>query len=76
LKNQKKGEEMKILLGGIVALIIGVIGLFAWWTPFLLILKGIIPILLVIGGVVAVYLGVGDLKTSAASSKSEEKKES
>jgi len=70
---------MKILLGGIVALIIGVGGLAIWWTEFLLILKGSIPVLLALGGALAIYLGIEDLKTAAAVEKPEKeetKKES
>jgi len=70
---------MKILFGGIVALIIGVIGLVIWWPEFLLILKGSIPILLALGGALAIYLGIEDLKTASAVEKSEKeepKKES
>jgi len=66
---------MKILLGGIVALIIGVIGLIGWWSDFLRILKGMIPIFLVLGGVLAVYLGVEDIKTTSTTPTPEEKKE-
>ena len=57
---------MKILLGGIVAVIIGIIGLFAWWADFLEVLKGIIPIILVLGGALAIYLGIEDVKTASA----------
>ncbi|MBI5966787.1 MAG: hypothetical protein HY882_02865 [Deltaproteobacteria bacterium] len=70
---------MKILLGGIVALIIGVVGLAIWWTEFLLILQGSIPILLALGGALAIYLGIEDIKTASAVEKSEKeepKKES
>jgi len=56
---------MKILLGGIVALIIGIVGLIGWWADFLLVLKGVIPILLVLGGALAIYLGIEEVKTSA-----------
>jgi hypothetical protein len=66
---------MKILLGGIVPLIIGVIGLIGWWSDFLKILKGMIPIILVLGGILAIYLGVEDIKTSSAAPAPEEKKE-
>ena len=66
---------MKILLGGIVALIIGVVGLFAWWGDFLKVLKGIIPIILVLGGALAVYLGIEDIKTTSAAPPEEAKKE-
>ena len=66
---------MKILLGGIVALIIGVIGLIGWWGDFLKVLKGIIPIMLVLGGALAVYLGIEDIKTTSTAPPPEEKKE-
>jgi len=58
---------MKILLGGIVALVIGVIGLIIWFFDFLLIVKGVVPIALVLGGALAIYLGIEDIKTSASS---------
>jgi len=58
---------MKILLGGIVALVLGVIGLIIWFFDFLMILKGLIPIALVLGGALAIYLGIEDIKTSASS---------
>jgi len=70
---------MKILLGGIAALIIGIVGLAIWWTEFLLILKGSIPILLALGGALAMYLGIEDIKTASAVEKPEKeepKKES
>ena len=65
---------MKILLGGIVALIIGVIGLIVWWCDLLQILKGTIPIILVLGGALAIYLGIEDIKTKSGTPASEEKK--
>ena len=66
---------MKILLGGIVALIIGVVGLVLWWFEFLRVLKGVLPIIFVLGGALAIYLGVEDIKTTSASPMSEEKPE-
>ena len=66
---------MKILLGGIVALIIGFIGLIAWWGDFLRVIRGMIPIALVLGGALAVYLGIEDIKTTSTLPVSEEKKE-
>jgi len=58
---------MKILLGGIVALVLGVIGLIIWFFDFLMILKGMIPIALILGGALAIYLGIEDIKTSSSS---------
>jgi len=64
---------MKILLGGIVALVIGVIGLVVWWFEFLRVLKGVVPIIFVLGGALAIYLGIEDVKTTSASPAPEEK---
>jgi len=64
---------MKILLGGIVALVIGFIGLVIWWFEFLRVLKGVVPIILVLGGALAIYLGIEDVKTTSASPTPEEK---
>jgi len=66
---------MKILLGGIVALVVGVVGLVFWWVDFLKVLKGIVPIILVLGGALAVYLGVEDIRTASPAPAPEEKKE-
>ncbi|MCX5910951.1 MAG: hypothetical protein NTV04_03375 [Deltaproteobacteria bacterium] len=57
---------MKILLGGIAALVLGVIGLIIWFFDFLMILKGLVPIALILGGALAIYLGIEDIKTSAS----------
>jgi len=56
---------MKILLGGIVALVIGIVGLIGWWADFVLVLKGVIPVFLVLGGALAIYLGIEEVKTEA-----------
>ena len=64
---------MKILLGGIVALILGFIGLVAWWSEFFRVIKGVVPIILVLGGALAVYLGIEDIKTTSVSPPPEEK---
>ena len=49
---------MSLLISGIVAVILGVIGLSQWTNDFLTILKGGIPIMLILGGVLAVYVGL------------------
>jgi hypothetical protein len=72
---KRKGGGMKILLGGIVALVLGFIGLVAWWSDFFRVIKGIIPVILVLGGALAVYLGIEDIKTTSAAPPPEEKKE-
>ncbi len=66
---------MKILIGGIVALILGVVGLIGWWADFLKVLKGVIPVLLILGGALGIYLGMEEVRTpSSAKEEVTEKK--
>jgi hypothetical protein len=58
---------MTALAGGVVALILGIIGLIVWWGSFLILLKGGIPLILILGGALAAYLGVEELKDKKAS---------
>ncbi|MFH1034633.1 MAG: hypothetical protein V1806_09020 [Pseudomonadota bacterium] len=53
---------MVALIGGIAALVLGVIGLFGWWEEFLWLLKGVVPPLLILAGALAAYLGSEELK--------------
>jgi hypothetical protein len=53
---------MKTLIGGAVAAVLGLIGLSIWFTPFLQILAGSVPIMLLLGGGLALYLGFDEMK--------------
>ena len=53
---------MKTLIGGAIAAALGLIGLGIWWSEFLMVLAGIIPIMLLLGGGLAIYLGFDELK--------------
>jgi hypothetical protein len=53
---------MKTLIGGAVAAVLGLIGLAIWFTDFLQILSGTLPIMLLLGGGLALYLGFDELK--------------
>ena len=53
---------MKTLIGGVVAAVLGIIGLSVWFKEFLLLLAGAIPVMLLLGGGLAVYLGFDELK--------------
>jgi hypothetical protein len=48
---------MKTLVGGAAAAVLGLIGLVVWWSPFLTLLAGAIPLMLLLGGGLAIYLG-------------------
>ena len=70
---------MKTLIGGAIAVILGVIGIVAWFPQFLVVIAGTIPVMLLLGGALAIYLGVDELKdtwkeaeTPAANSESGE----
>jgi hypothetical protein len=53
---------MTALIGGLVAVVLGLIGLGIWWKQFLTLLAGGIPLLLLLGGALAVYLGYEEAK--------------
>ncbi len=53
---------MTALIGGLIALALGLIGLGMWWRDFLNLLAGGVPLLLLLGGALAVYLGFEETK--------------
>jgi len=53
---------MKTLIGGAVAAVLGLIGLSVWFSEFLQLLAGAIPVMLLTGGGLALYLGFDELK--------------
>ena len=55
---------MKTLIGGAVAVLLGVVGLAVWFGEFLNLLAGCIPAVLLLGGGLALYLGFDELKDS------------
>jgi len=55
---------MKTLIGGVVAGVLGIIGLVIWVNPFLQLLAGAVPAMLLLGGALAIYLGFDELKES------------
>ncbi len=55
---------MKTLIGGAIAVLLGVVGLAVWFNQFLTLLAGSIPPVLLLGGGLALYLGFDELKDS------------
>ena len=53
---------MVALIGGLAALVLGVISLIGWWTEFIRLLMGVIPLVLLLGGALATYLGAEEMK--------------
>ncbi len=58
---------MMALVGGLVALILGIIGIIVWWGYFLKALMAGVPVLLILGGALATYLGIEEMKDKKAS---------
>jgi len=48
---------MKNMIGGIVAICLGLWGMFAWWASFGLVMRGMVPFCLLILGVLGVVAG-------------------
>jgi hypothetical protein len=57
---------MMALAGGLVALILGIIGIVVWWSLFVKALAAGIPVMLILGGALATYLGIEELKDKKA----------
>jgi hypothetical protein len=60
---------MTALAGGLVALILGIIGIVVWWSYFLKALMGAIPVMLILGGALAAYLGIEEMKDKKATER-------
>lgn len=58
---------MMSLAGGIIALILGIIGIIAWWGYFVKALMAALPIMFILGGALAAYLGIEEIKDKKAS---------
>ncbi len=55
---------MKTLIGGAIAVLLGVVGLAVWFGEFVNLLLGSVPAVLLLGGGLALYLGFDELKDS------------
>jgi len=62
------------VIGGGVALVLGLILIVSWWDHFVTVLLGTIPVLLVFGGLIALFLGISEIKDEMAAKKEEKKK--
>jgi hypothetical protein len=65
---------MAALAGGLVALVLGIIGIIIWWGEFLELLMGAVPLMLILGGALAAYLGFEEIKDKRAAESFEESK--
>jgi hypothetical protein len=66
---------MAILIGGIIAVLLGIVTAVVWWPSILIVLAATVIVLLIFGGAIAVYFGIDELRyaklTSPASTELE-----
>ena len=58
---------MLALAGGLIAVILGIIGIIVWWGYFVKALMAGVPVVLLLGGALATYLGIEEIKDRRAS---------
>ena len=63
---------MGVLIGGLVATALGIIGIIRLWASFWIVLKGTIPAILILGGVASIGVGLSSIKDKIAAKKEEE----
>ena len=63
------------LAGGLVALVLGIIGIIVWWGYFLKALMAGVPIMLILGGALAAYLGIEEIKDKKAAERFDSEKD-
>lgn len=58
------------VIGGLVAIVLGVVGLVSWWEEYIVgFLKSGLVVILLLGGLLAVIAGIGEIKDSLEENK-------
>ena len=58
---------MTALIGGLIAVVLGIIGISQWYALFFKALLASVPAMLILGGALAIYLGIEEMKDKWAS---------
>ncbi|HET57780.1 MAG TPA: hypothetical protein ENN35_04975 [Deltaproteobacteria bacterium] len=53
---------MQVMIGGIIAAVVGLLGIVIWWSQFITLLAGGIPVALLLGGALAIYVGYDEIR--------------
>ncbi|MCM8764486.1 MAG: hypothetical protein NC830_03895 [Candidatus Omnitrophica bacterium] len=64
---------MGALIGGIIAVVVGVIGIVNWWDLFVKGLKAAVPFFILLVGAIAIAAGISDIKDRIEEQKEKEK---
>ncbi len=62
---------MGALIGGLIAVALGVWGILSWTADFLMVLKGSVPLMVALGGLLAIIAGITTMKDAAEAKKLE-----
>ena len=62
-----------VVLGGFLAVILGILLLIFWFGPFIAILQGTVPLILILGGGIALFIGITEIKDTLKSKEEESK---
>ena len=63
------------ILGGFIAVILGIVGLIFWFGHFIELLQGTIPLILILGGGIALFIGITEIKDTLKSKEEENRLE-
>ncbi len=66
---------MGALIGGIIAVIVGIAGIVKWWTLFVKGLQAAVPFFILLVGVIAIAAGISDIKDRIEEQKEKAKME-
>ncbi len=61
------------VLGGFLAVVLGILGLIFWFGKFILLLQGTLPLVLILGGGIALFIGITEIKDTIKSKEEESK---
>ncbi|HOC03316.1 MAG: hypothetical protein BWX89_01619 [candidate division TA06 bacterium ADurb.Bin131] len=64
---------MGALIGGIIAVVVGLVGMINWWDLFVKGLKAAVPFFILLVGVIAIAAGISDIKDRKEEQKEKEK---
>ncbi|MCM8805282.1 MAG: hypothetical protein NC825_00910 [Candidatus Omnitrophica bacterium] len=64
---------MGALIGGIIAVVVGLLGIIRWWSLFVKGLQAAVPFFILLVGVIAIAAGISDIKDRIEEQKEKEK---
>lgn len=60
---------MTHIVGGIIAVVLGIMGIMGWWEDFGEFLRGCMPLIFLVGGLLAIGTGMRPIKKDKEAKK-------